>query len=594
MLKLKRNWRWIVMSAGVMAFTSCFNKDYDLSDIDTNVRIPMNDLVIPLNMSDITLESVLDLDEDDPDERIKRVNGVYAVVEEGDFSSSNVNINPIRIARFKDVTSSTKITVTNRYSDRTIPDKEVVVTDYILTDRRLLYCDVTSEPVELTFEANGVDDAIESIDAIETEPFEVNVSVKFHELSEFVKTYDLEDLVVHLPKGLKLKFDLGEYNPETGDVTFYDKLVLDEGAAMNFTFLVEGVDVKAAGATFENHKFSFNTVCVATGHLSIYRHNLMEVINAHKLLDVDGIGYTLTANMSKDMVVKTFSGNVKYQVDDINIDAVSLDNLPDYLLQDGTSIGVANPQIYLSINNPIQQGVKLNAQLELQPSPANAAGQVFTAGIEADAVENVFCYAPQKPASYYPGWEKAEYKEFANLGEILKSKDAKGERIPSSIDINVSAGVDQFLDHFNLGNYGKVHGSYTFFAPLQMTEGSYLAYSDTINGWSDKDLDKLTITSLDITAKVSSDLPADAVCDIYPIDESGKKLAGVTVEGADIPANAKNHDFHAVVRGTIKKIDGIILKAHVKAHDGEPLSPTMTVKLTDTKVKVSGYYDDEL
>jgi hypothetical protein len=75
---------------------------------------------------------------------------------------------------------------------------------------------------------------------------------------------------------------------------------------------------------------------------------------------------------------------------------------------------------------------------------------------------------------------------------------------------------------------------------------------------------------------------------------NGKKLEGVTVEGADIPANAKNHDFHAVVKGTIKKIDGIILKAHVKAHDGEPLSPTMTIKLTDTKVKVSGYYDDEL
>ena len=331
------------MSAGVMALTSCFNKDYDLSDIDTNVRIPMNDLVIPLNMSAITLESVLDLDEDDPDERIKRVNGVYAVVEEGDFTSSNVNINPIRIAGFKDVTSSTKITVTNRYQDRTIPDKEVVVTDYILTDRRLLSCDVTSEPVELTFEAKGVDGAIESIDAIETEPFEVNVSVKFHELSEFVKNYDLENLVVHLPKGLKLKFDLGEYNPETGDVTFYDKLVLDEGAAMNFTFLVEGVDVKAAGATLENHKFSFNTVCVATGHLSIYRHNLMEVINAHKLLDVDGIGYTLTASMSNDMVVKTFSGKVKYNVDDIHIDAVKLDNLPDFLLQDGTSIGVANP-----------------------------------------------------------------------------------------------------------------------------------------------------------------------------------------------------------------------------------------------------------
>lgn len=594
MLNFRSKLSWFVMSAGVMMCSSCFNKDYDLSDIDTNVRIPVNDLVVPLNVSAITLESVLDLDDDDPDERIKKVNGVYAVVEEGDFTSSNVNINPVRVARFKDVTSSTMIPVTNKYADRTIPDKEVVVTDYIKTDRRLLTCDVTSEPVELTFEAKGVDDAIQTIDAIETEPFEVNVSVMFHELNEFVKSYDLEELVVHLPKGLDLEFDLGKYDPETGDVTFYEKLVLDEGSAMNFTFLVKGVDVKAAGATLKNHVFSFNTVCVATGKLSVYRHNLMEVINAKKLLDVEGIGYTLTASMANDMVVKSFSGNVQYEVDDMNIDAVNLDNLPDFLLQDGTSIGIENPQLYLSITNPIQQGVRLNAELELEPTPANADGKTFTSEIVADAAENVFCYAPQKPASFYPGWESAEYKEFANLGEILKSKDSKGERLPSSIDIKVSAGVDQFLDHFNLGNYGKVHGSYMFFAPLQMTEGSYLAYADTINGWSDKDLDKLTVTSLDVTAKVSSDLPADAKCDIYPIDANGNKLEGVTVEGTDIPANASDHDFHAVVRGTIKKIDGIILKAHVTAHDGEPLSPTMTVTLKDTKVKVSGYYDDEL
>ena len=63
---------------------------------------------------------------------------------------------------------------------------------------------------------------------------------------------------------------------------------------------------------------------------------------------------------------------------------------------------------------------------------------------------------------------------------------------------------------------------------------------------------------------------------------------------ARIPAHANNHDFHAVVTGEIKKIDGIILKARADAKDGKALGPDMKITLIDTKVKASGYYEDEL
>ena len=51
----------------VLSLCSCFNNDYDLSDIDTNVRVQAKDLVIPINMSPITLERVLDIDDSEPD-----------------------------------------------------------------------------------------------------------------------------------------------------------------------------------------------------------------------------------------------------------------------------------------------------------------------------------------------------------------------------------------------------------------------------------------------------------------------------------------------------------------------------------------------
>ena len=578
----------------VLSLCSCFNNDYDLSDIDTNVRVQAKDLVIPINMSPITLERVLDIDDSEPDAKIRRVNGEYAVVKEGRFSSSNININPFRIARLKDVTATAFMPVTEEFKEADLPNWNVVTKEHYKTDRKLIASKVTSDTVNMDFHASNVDAAIEHIDAIETEPFEVNVSVTVSGLDQFVTTYDFENLVLHLPKGLKLTEHEGEYNPKTGLLSFNETVILEEGKPRNFRFIVEGIDVSVSDATLKDQMFSYNFDCYATGIVTIYPHNLLEVVNPTKLYETEGVGYTLVANMKDDVVIKTFSGTVNYEVDDINVSPVDLSDLPDFFRDSESQIGLVNPQIYLSLTNPIQQGVVLTANAELIPSPDNVDGKSFTFDVAAEKEQNAFCYSPQKPATYYTGWENAEFKEFANFTDILKSKGKNGMQVPDFINIEVNAGVKQKLTNFKLGKYDKVEGAYTFFAPLQLSDGSFFVYTDTIDGWSDDDLDKLTITSLDIMAKVNSEVPVDVTCDIIPIDKKGKKIEGVTVKDARIPAHANNHDFHAVVTGEIKKIDGIILKARADAKDGKALGPDMKITLIDTKVKASGYYEDEL
>lgn len=583
---------FVVMT--VLSLCSCFNNDYDLSDIDTNMRVKANDLIIPINMSPITLQSVLDIDDSEPDARVRRVNGEYAVVKEGHFSSSNVKINPFRIARLKDVTATAFMPVTEEFKEADLPNWNVVTKEHYKTDRKLIASRVTSDTVNLNFNAMNVDAAIERIDAIETEPFEVNVSVTVSGLDQFVTTYDFENLVLHLPKGLKMTYNEGNYDPKTGLLSFSETVMLEEAKPRNFKFIVEGIDVSVSDATLIDQTFSYNFDCYATGTVTIYPHNLVEIINPTKLYETEGVGYTLVANMKDDVVIKTFSGTVNYEVDNLDVSPVDLSDLPDFFRDSESQIGLVNPQIYLSITNPIQQGVVLTANAELIPSPENIDGKKFTFDVAAEKEQNAFCYSPQKPATYYTGWENAEFKEFTNFSDILKSKGKNGLQVPDFINIEVNAGLKQKLTNFKLGNYDKVEGSYTFFAPLQLSNGSFFVYTDTIDGWSDKDLDKLTITSLDLIAKVNSELPVDATCDIIPIDKNGKKIEGVTVKDAKIPAHANNHDFHAVVTGEIKMIDGIILKARGDMKDGNTLAPDMKITLIDTKVKASGYYDDEL
>ena len=84
----------LLASAATIAFTtSCVDDAYDLSDMDTTVGLNVNELTIPLNIESVTLDKILDIEEDG---NIKReiVNGkeIYAFVQEGSFKSNAIKI----------------------------------------------------------------------------------------------------------------------------------------------------------------------------------------------------------------------------------------------------------------------------------------------------------------------------------------------------------------------------------------------------------------------------------------------------------------------------------------------------------------------
>ena len=71
------------------------DNDYDLSDVDTTVRVDVDQLVVPVNIDEITLGNILDLKESDS---IKVVDGKYAISYRGEFSSDVINVPSIRLS----------------------------------------------------------------------------------------------------------------------------------------------------------------------------------------------------------------------------------------------------------------------------------------------------------------------------------------------------------------------------------------------------------------------------------------------------------------------------------------------------------------
>ena len=90
----KKHYLLAGLSAISLCLASCIDNDYDLSDIDTTSRLQVKDLIVPINIDDITLSQVLDLDDDSEIEEVVQPDGsvIYAVRKEGDFKIGRAHV----------------------------------------------------------------------------------------------------------------------------------------------------------------------------------------------------------------------------------------------------------------------------------------------------------------------------------------------------------------------------------------------------------------------------------------------------------------------------------------------------------------------
>lgn len=578
-----------------IAIASCTDSNYDLTDIDSQVRVEVNDFLVPTNVKDIKLEKILDIKEGDRIEKIGE--DLYGVIEENTFESDVISIDPVNLAFSAKTEVNAKMTVDEKINIPGLPDKNVNVSDYVSSDQVVVNYGIAEDMQDVEFTAKNIDEHVKRLDRLTVKEVTYRVSLAFKGLDDFVNTYTLEGLKINLPKGLVASVsDGGAYDPKTGEATF-PTLKSDLGLMKNIDVKITVLDLKTAGAKFENHNLSFVSELKAKGYLKVYGNDLKATINLKKLLDMESINYTLSGAMLTNLTVTNVTGAVRYDVDPINVNPIELKNLPDFLAQTGTIIDMKNPQLYLQVKNPIKQGVKPNVELSMTTTPVNSYAP-FTVNMVVENEENRYCCSPIKPSDFIGGWSDAEWKEFKNFGKILVAGSAGNEKIPEEIKVVANAYVDQEVTDFELKSYGKVTGSYKFYAPIELTENSKIAYADSIKGWNDADLDKVTIRTLNLKGNVSTDIPAQIVTlTITPlIIKNGKPVfdsQSVTVDLKATDGKIENCPINCSFTKQIEHLDGIYIKANYNASGKDALRPSQNLKVKDLKVTVSGYYDDK-
>ncbi len=585
-------------SALLLLCNSCTNKDYDLSDIDTTASFKVKELTVPINLEYLTLDQVMDLKEGSEIVKEKNAAGneFYAVKKEGAFISNEVNVKqftaPVEI---KDISKDLNIASTP------VPVPGEITVNY----------DIKNIPsIGYSAKANNIDESILRIDTI-------GISSRLITRIQLTNTdgsidwskVKIKNLKIKFPKGIISKVNKGVFVKDPSAPT--DSLLDLSGTplSVNSSGQVEEILVDVSEYVYnDNVKFDEEAHTLDIKDQVIVLSGTVELTTTYSASIPQKIKFQVTPAMDP-MVVTAFTGLVEYKIPNLEIDPIDLSSLPDFLNQEGTKLGLENPQIYLGINNPLgdvsnikhDNFVYMQTGFSMTPERDGKTGATQSLDNGTFTVqgghtsEQCFVMAPTDPyPNYYPGFNNLTHVPYTGLKQVLKETDG----IPTKITVDAVEPKlpKQEVSKFELGkDYGVVKGRYTFYAPLQLSSDTQISYTDTIDGWNDKDVDALTFNRIKMNMLISTEVPFPVTLQIVPITLGGKTIPGASSNIVTIPPLAKDYPTELIINGTVQHLDGLFLKAKVQNPDDQAvLGPQMKLYIKNSKATLTGNYTKEL
>ena len=564
----------------VSMMTGCVDDKYDLTDIDTTSRFTVDDLTVPINLEKITLKNVIDIDEDDNLIKQETVDGelIYTIVQSGSIASTEFKLGSVNVNKVDFNPLKIKPNITGFPSGVTIPELQGFFP--------LSFGDNGDEGLQqYNFKFENIDKNIKSIDTIATSPISIDVTLGIpSSLLNGDNKINFTDLSIVLPKGLSV-VSCNVFGASSDNVLTIPRLQVEKNGKAHLALTADTLAM--------NKEIGENRMLDISGPFGIRKANI----------DFDVKNIVIPENFAIDIEysvsgfsVKSFTGKVDYDMGDLSIEPITLNDLPDFLNNPKTNIIIDNPLILVTIQNPVgKYGLQGKGIINLESNFSN--GSVAHYGnfdLTGEESRLAFC-SDLKNSSVPSGYQPVEIKD---LDKILTNGDSG---LPSSISVKISdLNFNGTAEDLPIGEkIGDASGEYTFKAPFAFGEGTKIFYNTTESGWGSDDLDKLNINNLQLSATCTSDLPVDISLEVKPIDKNGDIIEVEEQSSFIIPAHCVDKEVGLTLKGKggkpIKDFDGVIFEAVVeqKSNDAQALGPNIELDLTNIRITVSGYYETD-
>ena len=582
--------------AAVLLTASCMDKQYDLSNINTESRFAAKGLVVPLNMSPIKLSNIISIEEDGDIQKDADGNYYFKKVGKEPFKSEDVKVEKITITKPNDISQSVTVTVTldpdiqNNWNTHapgmTIKQiKDAGLSSAVGFDDDPEIFSVTINESNTTINLKNPDDKlidskITGINKLGLDPLPMNLDIRLGALNNVVNKVNISDLEVALPSGMTIQ-EADVYNSENGELK-YNALEVSVGTPKTIA-TVTGLDCNAMGTNLFNkstHKFTYSKECSISGTAKIKVSDLSDNTTLSDIT-AGATSCTCVVNFSNDLVINSFSGDIEYTLDnDISIDPVDIENLPEILQESGTSIELANPQLYLvNVSNPfVTNNIKPEAVLSI------TGNNTYKATLKLNKANNNILMSPEYADLWDNTFKQEDWVDFDGLGGLLS-----GDKIPATLTIKVEKPV---LNATNVENFelGKDHpgitGNWKFYTKLALTDKTKISYNKVWDDWGSEDLDGLTVEKATVSFDFKKDVALDAKSIEFFLHGKEGKLYGIT---NNVKGDANVITIEMTGR-PVSNITGGELKVKLEGQ-GKGINTTQQIEVSNLRMTVDGYYD---
>lgn len=632
---------WAVVS---YMFVSCVDGKYDLDNVDLTLGTS-SDLTFPKSSTgDIVLKNILDLESDGI---VQSINGEYFIVEDGKADVPRIDISRISIpdpllSKFKTSIDVNDIGNNARISDYSSEMIAISVFGFEVQIPNVTYLYTIKDEDNANYDIDVTSDNVPSevvmldnVKFVDETTLDANIKLYFDENHAFINKVHLDHLRVTFPKGLhvahaefrhwtdidgtiKLKDERAvEINNEEGYIlltetdknTIIDKdhnidvlITFDQAVTSNEGFTFENGEVGLKGlfeidGTFRLEAMDFNinenTITLEQA-IELNDTRSFDVIRPGDI-DCDGSAFFING----DIMVKSFSGLVKNEIG--NVAPIVLNDMPDFMNDPEVIFDLANPAIFVEVNNPLPAETKTVMTLTSVYSDGRQP-VVKDADITIPANKHVvFCMAEEPsavddiPVQYF-GLEIVPIR-IIGLGDLLKI-------LPKEIHVDLED-VTMAIKDLPVPSTYDLQVSYQVYTPLEFGEEFKLVYQGTEEGLSEdlEDVNKLDAKEVRIEANAVTNFPMDLTLSVDALDRNNVSLKGKVVTVNDIVINAhkgseesstqpvaitiKPMSGHSI-RELLEKLDKFHYRAVAEADSEGKLFEDAHIKLTDIKITLVG------
>lgn len=553
--------------------TSCVDGNFDL-DKDFDWTINTGYLAFPIGNTDtIRLSDIIELDEGDDLQIVPDANGdgngEYHVIKNGDIEKATASVRSVTVEG-----STTHIDPIIAVSDQSVVSPGGVVTTQV---------DVKGD---VKADATDVDDALKELGWLTAAaPTAVTLSVKLEGNLTFSTIKG--DLKVKFPSFLEFNDPfINDQNEMTVSCS-----ELSSHSTYTRTLHLTGYrfgNQAGHGLEVVNHAIHLNEQVTVTGQTEVQLQQGAQIGAGDELRIVPTVQLA-------DMTISEAAGLVQPDID-ATTTSVDINNLPDFLNDDETSLAISNPIVEFSAVNPLNAPVEVTGTLEGKKSDGTP--------INGSAVS----IGSPDPIVLQPGRNIIALSRLGQGGQAgaqnIKVPDINNliTKIPDRVEVTMQPSVttNQYYS-IRLGHDYEVSGTYSLDIPLSFEEGLNIVYADSADDFN-SDIEDIDFEEAAIELDAVNTIPLELEVkpeNVVPLDVNKQPLSNeIKVEvvgGIQASADGKTPtrqtlrlEMTELTKGAMSRLDGV--RFRVTAVPGQAIGITLRsdqwLKLENISVKV--------